>query len=108
MHTVEISKDLTPLTREEIITAQAEDPFCKAIRRKIADGEEDRFFEDTRGYLSRISAQDRISQIILPEALRERALLLAHYPRLAGHPGGSRMYQTLRRTFYWPAMGLDV
>ena len=51
---------------------------------------------------------DSAEQIILPKTLRMQVLLLAHYPRLAGHPGGSRMYQTLRRTFYWPSMALGA
>ena len=61
-----------------------------------------------QGFLSRCEPKDQAEQIILPKPLRQRALLLAHYPVLAGHPGGSRMYQTLRRTFYWPSMAMDV
>ena len=51
---------------------------------------------------------DNTEQIILQKTLRRQASLLANYPRLAGHPGGSRMYQILRRSFYWPSMALDA
>eukprot|EP00171_Calliarthron_tuberculosum_P001622 IDg1622t1 len=46
-------------------------------------------------------------QIVVPETLRLRALNLFHRPVMAGHPGGKKMYTTLRRTLYWPGMALD-
>ena len=27
--------------------------------------------------------------------------------KTAGHPGGRKLYKTLRRYFYWPTMALD-
>ena len=102
------AKDLSPLTHEKILSAQAEGNFCREFQTRIEAGEEKTFFEDERSYLCRRSGPDNITQIILPEVLRQRAQLLAHYPRTAVHPGGSRMYQTLRRTFHCPSLGLDA
>jgi len=31
-----------------------------------------------------------------------------HSSPLAAHPGGSRMYQTMRNHFYWPSLAADV
>ena len=56
----------------------------------------------------RISPIDGAIQRLVPENLRQRILKMAHYPRLAGHPGSRRMYDTLRRDFYWPNMANDV
>jgi Chromo (CHRromatin Organisation MOdifier) domain/Integrase zinc binding domain/Integrase core domain len=32
---------------------------------------------------------------------------LGHYPAIAGHPGGRKLYYTLRQSYYWPSMSLD-
>ncbi|CDF32918.1 unnamed protein product [Chondrus crispus] len=45
---------------------------------------------------------------VVPTRLRPRVLYLAHHPRLAGHPGATRMYYTLRREYYWPHMASDA
>ncbi|CDF35613.1 unnamed protein product [Chondrus crispus] len=37
----------------------------------------------------------------------DRVLGLSHYAKLAGHPGGRKLYKTLRRYFYWPTMALN-
>ena len=102
------TNNLQPLTIEELTKAQYEDLECQAIRKKMSDGDHTQFTEDERGLIIRVAPIDLSQQIYAPKILRSRILLLAHYPRLAGHPGGTIMYQTLRRTFYWPSMALDV
>lgn len=105
------TRDLQPVSVDKILQEQAADPFCRGIKKRLLDPEAEAgrlYDEDERGLLVRIATIDRSIQIVLPNTLRQRVLLLSHYPRMAGHPGGSRMYQTLRRTFYWPSMGLDV
>ena len=82
------------------------DDLCQKIRRRSE--KDPRYVENRDGILCRRSPLDNVEQIVLPEAIRRQALLLTHYPRMAGHPGGSRMFQTLRRTFYWPSMALDA
>jgi Integrase zinc binding domain len=32
----------------------------------------------------------------------------AHLPRLAAHPGDTRMYATLRKSFFWLTMAKDI
>jgi Integrase zinc binding domain len=34
-------------------------------------------------------------------------MTLGHYPKSAGHPGGDRLFRTVRRKFYWPSMAAD-
>ena len=41
-------------------------------------------------------------------SLRPRLLHLQHTPLVAGHPGGRRMYATLRHRYYWPHMAADA
>ena len=104
----EVTEPLTPLTIEERLEEQKEDEFCQEARARIANNPECQYFEDHHGLICRRAQKEYAGQIILPKTLRRQAFHLAYYPRLAGHPGGPRMYQTLRRTFYWPSMGLDA
>jgi len=50
----------------------------------------------------------RETQVVIPEALRERLLIHQHQSVLAGHPGSRRMCNTLRRYVYWPTIVVDV
>jgi Integrase zinc binding domain len=50
---------------------------------------------------------DNVSQLCIPESLRSRILRLGHYPTIAGHPGGGKLYYILRQSYYWPSMSLD-
>lgn len=50
---------------------------------------------------------EKESQIVIPEVLRERFLYMTHYPVTSAHPGGRRMYTSLRRNFYWLRLALD-
>ena len=99
----EVTEPLTPLIIEELLEEQKEDEFCQEARARLANNPKCQYFEDHHGLICRRAKKDNAVQIILPKTLRRQALPLAHYPRLAGHPGGSRMYQTLRWTFYWPS-----
>ena len=45
-------------------------------------------------------------QVVVPQSLKDGVLGLSHYAKLAGHPGGRKLYKTLRRHFYWPTMAL--
>ena len=56
------------------------------------------------GFLSRRFPLDESLQRVVLKSLRSRILYLSHYSRLAGHPGSTRLYYTLRRKYYWPHM----
>ncbi|CDF38075.1 unnamed protein product [Chondrus crispus] len=61
--------------------------------------------EELEGTLCRTAVE--FVQVVIPQSLRDRVLGLSHYAKLAGHPGGRKLYKTLRRYFYWPTMALD-
>lgn len=58
--------------------------------------------------LVRVVTQDKgnLEQIVVPDSLRRLTLKIHHEG--FSHLGGSRMYATLRRRYYWPGMELDV
>ena len=45
-------------------------------------------------------------RVVVPQltALREEILKEFHYSRFSVHPGGKKMYQDLRRQYYWSGM----
>ena len=63
---------------------------------------------DHQGILVRVSPLDDSNQVIVPESLRPRLLANGYYAAVSGHPGGRRMYETMRKKFYWPSMSMDV
>ena len=99
---------LEPITPEELLREQSRDPFCQGIRSRLEDGERIPFSTDTAeggGLLTRTSSER--NQIVIPPPLRERILKISHYARTSAHPGGRRLYTSLRRDFYWPSMAMD-
>ena len=96
---------LKPVTAHELVEAQQSDDFCIAIRRKLNGGESLPFEVNNAGLLVR--HVERNPQVIVPPPLRPRILYIGHHAKLAGAPGGRKLYMTLRRDYYWPTMALD-
>jgi len=46
--------------------------------------------------------------VLVPQALVKDVLRAEHSSPLAAHPGGTRIYQTLRVQYYWPLLAMDV
>ena len=87
------------LTRNEILDAQRHDDFCQTVLTRQSRKTDSAFYEDEYGPLRRRHPTiNEIDQIVLPETLRLRVLDLAHYSKLAGHPGQTRMYHHVRST----------
>ena len=96
-------------TRSEILETQGHDDFCQTVLARQSWKTDSAFYEDEYGLLRlRHPTIDDIDQIVLPETLRPRVLDLAHYSKLAGHPGQTRMYHHVRSTYYRPQMAADI
>ena len=95
-------ENLKTITVEELLRAQQEDDFCSAVRARLNGGERIPFALDETGVLRR--HVERHPQIVVPESLQARVLYLSHHSKIAGHPGGRKLYYSLRRHFYWPSM----
>jgi len=103
------------LTAQEIILGQAEDAFCEERLKELdvlspPDPKWRRqafFFREKNGLVCRHSVYGRETQVVIPEALKQRLLRYQHHLVLAGHPGTRRMYDTLRRYVCWPTMVVD-
>ena len=107
--------DVTPAdvptkpTTEEILKAQKTDSFCQTVLARQSKRIDSAFFEGPDGLLRRWHPREPdIEQVVLPDTLRPRVLQLAHHAKLAGHPGQTRMYYNVRRTYYRPHMAVDI
>lgn len=98
-------RQLERITLEELLREQLTDAFCAAIRSRLNGGEVLPFRLDDRGILVR--TVEAYEQIVIPHSLKSRVLHLAHYSQLSGHPGGTKLYLSLRRDFYWPTLAMD-
>ena len=97
------------LTRNEILDAQRHEDFGQTLLTRQSRKTDSAFYEDEYGLLRRRNPTiTDIDQIVLPETLRPRVLDLAHYSKLSGHPGPTRMYHHVRSTYYWPQMDADI
>ena len=99
--------DDKPITTDEMMAEQREDPTCLKYA-SLADNHKSHFSLTSNGLLVRHSPRDNAVQMVVPASLQSRVMYLSHYPVTAGHPQGSKMYDTLRRTHYWPRMYRDV
>ena len=96
---------VSPVTLEEMVLHQRSDPFCVRMNARLEEGERVPFIVNADGILVRTASE--YSQMVLPESLKDRVLHLSHHVKASAHPGGRRLYQTLRRLYYWPSMALD-
>jgi len=104
------------LKAQEIILGQAQDAFCQERLKELdvlspSDPKWSRkafFFREKNGLLCRHSVYGRDTQVVTPEALKQRLLRYQHQSVLPGHPGSRRMHGTLRLYVCWPPMVVDV
>lgn len=82
--------DLASITVEKILQKRSEDTICKQVAETAAQSES-QYDHDCYQLLIQNSALDRVVQRVVAKRLRARALYLAQYLQLAGHPGGSKM-----------------
>ena len=89
---------------ERIKEAQATDQHLQLLCSKIIPGQQTGFSCDDSGILY---FQGRLC---VPEAppVKEDLLQEAHRSRFAIHPGGTRMYRDLRRSYWWTGMKKDI
>lgn len=64
--------------------------------------------DDHHGFLVRQVRVSRALQKYVPVTLHAYLLYLSHYPTLARHHREQRMYDTMRRHFFWSHMANDV
>jgi len=87
---------------------QADDEFCQEVKQLLDTSEPTRLYQNADGLLCREGHRAGFQQLLIPRSLVEDVLLAEHSSPLVAHPGGSRMYQTMRNHYYWPSLAADV
>jgi Integrase zinc binding domain/Integrase core domain len=94
------------LQQDEIIREQTRDPECR--ENAARSGSDTLFDVDDHGLLVWRAPLDGSRQIVIPAVLRPRLLHLEHFPKVAGHPGMTKMFRSMRKRFLWKHMAADV
>jgi hypothetical protein len=103
-HTEGVTIDVEPTLEQEIRKGQIGDAKIKEIKDLITEGRVPEFTEDEQGtvwFKNRICVPDI-------ESLRETILKEAHDSDYSIHPGSTKMYQDLKRKYWWYRLKRDV
>lgn len=101
--------DMKPVLVDRIREAQQVDPFLVEMKNKIKEGrvKEGKKFEfllkedDTLMFGSRICVPDDVE-------LKREILAQAHSSPYAMHPGSTKMYYNLKRSYWWYNMKKEI
>ena len=95
----------TPSLLSNVIESQWQDAEIVSIRDRVQSGTGD------EGWTVHVDGSLRYrGRVVVPQLtdLREEILKEFHCSRFAVHPGGTKMYQDLRRQYYWSGMKRHV
>jgi hypothetical protein len=92
-----VTIELEPTLEQDIRRGQKDDGKINKIRRLIIDGKGKDFHEDVEGV---VWFKDRLC---VPDikSIRELILKEAHETAYSQHPGSEKMYQDLKKRFWW-------
>jgi hypothetical protein len=93
-----------PTLEQEIRKGQLDDAKIKEIKDLITEGRVSEFTEDEQGT---VWFKDRMCVPDI-ESLRETILKEAHDSDYSIHPGSTKMYQDLKRKYWWYGWKRDV
>jgi hypothetical protein len=103
-HTEGVTIDVEPTLEQEIRKGQLGDAKIKEIKDLITEGRVPEFTEDEQGT---VWFKDRMCVPDI-ESLRETILKEAHDLDYSIHPGSTKMYQDLKRKYWWYGLKRDV
>ena len=95
----------TPSLLSRMIESQWQDAEIVSIRDRVQSGTGDEGWTVHVNGSLRYRGQVVVSQLT---NLREEILMEFHFSRFTGHPGSTKMYQDLRRQYYWSGMKRHV
>jgi hypothetical protein len=99
-----VTIDLEPTLEQDIRKGQKDDEKINEIRQLIIDGKGPDFREDAEGV---VWFKDRLC---VPDitSIRELILKEAHETVYSIHPGSEKMYQDLKKRFWWYSMKREI
>jgi hypothetical protein len=103
-HTQVVTVELEPTLEREIKDGQKDDEKINKIQQLIIDGKGKDFREDAEGL---VWFKDRLC-ILNIKLIRELILKEAHETTYSIHPGSEKMYQDLKKRFWWYGMKREI
>ena len=97
-----------PVTLACMLAAQKKNQRCRDLPDKMEQNEHSRFSETAEGLLVRVAPMDGAVQVYVPSILRQDLLRLERNVVRAGYPRINRMYDSVRRRYFWKSMAADV
>jgi hypothetical protein len=99
-----VTIELEPTLKQDIRKGQKDDEKINEIRQLIIDGKGKDFREDVEGV---VWFKDRLC---VPDIklIRELILKEAHETTYSIHPGSEKMYQDLKKRFWWYSMKREI
>jgi hypothetical protein len=98
-----VTLELEPTLEQEIKDGQKDDEKINAIRQLILDGKGKYFREDVEG----VWFKDRLCVTDI-KSIQELILKKAHETAYSIHPGSEKMYQDLKKRFWWYDMKREI
>ena len=99
-----VAIELEPNLEQDIRKGQKEDEKINEIRQLIIDGKGPDFREDAEGV---VWFKDRLCVPSIT-SIRELILKEAHETAYSIHPGSKKMYQDLKKRFWWYGMKREI
>jgi hypothetical protein len=99
-----VTIELEPTLEQDIRKGQKDDEKINEIRQLIIDGKGPDFHEDAEGV---VWFKDRLCVPNIT-SIRELILKEAHETAYSIHPGSEKMYQDLKKRFYWYGMNREI
>jgi hypothetical protein len=99
-----VAIELEPTLEQDIRKGQRDDEKINEIQQLIIDGKDPNFREDAEGV---VWFKDRLC---VPDitSIRELILKEAHETTYSIHPGSEKMYQDLKKRFWWYGMKREI
>jgi hypothetical protein len=99
-----VTIELEPTLEQDIMKGRKDDEKINEIRQLIIDGKGKDFREDAEGV---VWFKDRLC---VPDikSIRELILREAHETAYSIHPGNEKMYQDLKKRFWWYGMKREI
>jgi hypothetical protein len=99
-----VTIELEPTLEQDIRKGQKDDEKINEIRQLIIDGKGKDFHEDAEGV---VWFKDRLCVPNI-KSIRELILKEAHETAYSIHPGSEKMYQDLKKIFWWYGMKREI
>ncbi|KAL1564196.1 hypothetical protein AAHA92_06571 [Salvia divinorum] len=95
---------ILPDLRTRMIEGQKNDKALEKVRLRVREGEQGKFREEADNALT------YEGRLCVPndERLQNEILTEAHETPYTAHPGSTKMYQDLKRSFWWDGMKRDI